>query len=55
MITKDDVVMMKYLLPYLETKRLERERKAREENPCYPFPYNQQFIDDLKKWYENQE
>lgn len=51
-ITKEDIVLMKYLAPILETRRMEMERKARLENPCYPFPYNQQFIDDLKKWYD---
>jgi len=40
-------------LPKLEARRLEIEAKLRKENPCWPFAYNQQFIDDVKKWHED--
>lgn len=53
MITREDIVLMKYLLPYLETKRMEAEQRLRKENPCWPFSYNQEFVDDLKKWHED--
>ena len=53
MMTREGIVLMKYLLPYLETKRMEAEQKLRKENPCWPFRYNQEFIDDLKKWHDS--
>ena len=52
-MTREDLVIMKYLLPKLEARRLEIEAKLRKENPCWPFAYNQQFIDDVKKWHED--